>query len=54
MSGGQRTATVITQRDSILLEINQQNFYKVLSQNLLLAKEIESLAAHRLTNDSLR
>lgn len=54
MSGGQRTATVITQRDSVLLEISQQNFYQVLSQNLLLAKEIESLAAQRLTNDSLR
>ncbi|NUN07233.1 MAG: cyclic nucleotide-binding domain-containing protein [Bdellovibrio sp.] len=54
MSGGKRTATVTTQRDSVLLEIQQQNFYQVLAQNLILAKEIEKLAAQRLQNDSQR
>ncbi|HEY1078644.1 MAG TPA: cyclic nucleotide-binding domain-containing protein [Bdellovibrio sp.] len=54
MSGGKRTATVTTQRDSVLLEIHQQNFYQVLAQNLILAKEIETLAVQRLHNDSQR
>lgn len=54
MSQGQRTATVTSQQDSILLEIQQNDFYRVLSQNLILAKEIESLAAQRLVNDANR
>ncbi|MEK2645006.1 cyclic nucleotide-binding domain-containing protein [Bdellovibrio sp. BCCA] len=54
MSGGQRTATVTTQQNSVLLEIHQNDFYRVLSQNLLLAKEIETLAAERLANDAKR
>ncbi|WII72017.1 cyclic nucleotide-binding domain-containing protein [Bdellovibrio sp. 22V] len=54
MSGGQRTATVTTQQNSVLLEIQQTDFYRVLSQNLILAKEIESLAAQRLQNDTTR
>ncbi|MNK52432.1 cAMP-activated global transcriptional regulator CRP [compost metagenome] len=54
MSGGQRTATVSTQRDSILLEIQQNAFYKMLGQNLILAKELEALAASRLQNDTRR
>lgn len=54
MSGGLRTATVTTQQDSILLEIHQNDFYRVLGQNLFLAKEIESLAAQRLANDAAR
>lgn len=54
MSGGQRTATVTTQQNSVLLEIQQNDFYRVLSQNLFLAKEIETLAAQRLSNDGKR
>jgi len=54
MSGGQRTATATTQQDSVLLEIHQNDFYRVLSQNLLLAKEIETLAAQRLAQDAKR
>lgn len=54
MNGGQRTATITTQQNSILLEIYQNDFYRVLSQNLILAKEIETLAAQRLENDAKR
>lgn len=54
VSGGVRTATVTTQRECILLEIHQNDFYKMLSQNLLLAKEIETLAMQRLSHDQQR
>ncbi|MBO9666921.1 MAG: cyclic nucleotide-binding domain-containing protein [Bdellovibrio sp.] len=54
MSGGVRTATVSTQLASIFLEIQQNDFYKMLSQNLILAKEIETLAAERLSKDAQR
>jgi CRP-like cAMP-binding protein len=54
MSGGVRTATVTTQTDSILLEINQNHFYTVLAQNLVLAKKIEELALQRLSKDASR
>lgn len=54
MSGGQRTATVTTQQNSVFLEIQQNDFYRVLSQNLILAKEIEALAAERLAKDAKR
>ncbi len=47
MSGGRRTATVTTQQDSVLLEIQQNDFYRILAQNIVLAKEIETLAAER-------
>lgn len=54
MTSGTRTATIKTQQDSVLLEIQQQDFYKVLSQNLFLAKELENLAAQRLLADKNR
>lgn len=54
MSGGVRTATITTQSNSILLEISQQHFYTVLSQNLVLAKKIEDLAHQRLKKDQAR
>lgn len=54
VSQGYRTATVLAQQDTVLLEIHQNDFYRVLSQNLILAKEIENLAAQRLANDSNR
>ncbi|MNL37937.1 hypothetical protein D3C87_1601150 [compost metagenome] len=54
MSGGVRTATVTTQKESVLLEISQSHFYQVLAQNLILAKKIEELALQRLHKDSQR
>lgn len=54
MSGGVRTATVTTQKESVLLEISQSYFYQVLAQNLILAKKIEELALQRLHKDSQR
>lgn len=54
VSQGKRTATVTSQQDTILLEIRQNDFYRVLSQNLILAKEIETLANQRLENDLKR
>ncbi|WP_413294385.1 cyclic nucleotide-binding domain-containing protein [Bdellovibrio sp. HCB185ZH] len=51
VSGGVRTATVTTQRDTVLLEIEQNAFYKTLAQNLVLAKVIETLAAQRIARD---
>lgn len=51
VSGGVRTATVTTQRDTVLLEIEQNAFYKMLAQNLVLAKLIETLAADRIARD---
>jgi len=53
-SGGVRTASAIAQRECVFLEIHQNDFYKMLSQNLLLAKEIETLAMQRLANDQQR
>lgn len=54
ISSGKRTATVQTQQECLLLEINQHSFYKVLSQNLLLAKELEGLAYQRIVKDQSR
>lgn len=54
VSGGQRTATVTTQRDSILMEIQQNDFYRILSQNIILAVEMENLAAFRVQKDQSR
>ena len=47
ITGGARTATVEILEDAILLEINRNNFYKLLSENLLLACEFEKLARLR-------
>lgn len=54
MSGGVRTATATTQQETLLLEIQQQDFYRVMSQNIFLAREIETLAAQRLSADQAR
>ncbi len=54
VSGGVRTATVTTQQDSVLLEIHQNDFYQILTQNLILAKEIEELANQRIGADRKR
>lgn len=54
MSGGVRTATVTTMKDSLVVEIQQAEFYKMLGQNLLLARDLESLAAERIQRDQMR
>lgn len=54
MSGGVRTATAYSELESLLLEIPIEAFYRVMAQNLFLAKEIEELAAHRLESDRKR
>ncbi len=53
-NGGLRTATVTTQRESLVLEIQQESFYRMLGQNIVLAKELENLAAERLQKDANR
>ena len=47
VSGGKRTATAQAQRDSVLLQIDMPEFYELLSMNLILAKEIETVAWKR-------
>ena|GEM_PF-725931 len=54
MNGGIRSASVQTTTNSIFLELNQQSFYKILAQNLILAKEVEVVAASRLQADAAR
>ncbi len=54
MSAGQRTASAYSEVESLLLEIPLEAFYKVMSQNIFLAKEIEELAAQRLESDKKR
>lgn len=53
-TGGMRSATALAQNDCLLLEIKQSDFYRLLSQNLFLAKELETLAINRLTKDAHR
>jgi CRP-like cAMP-binding protein len=53
-TGGVRTATVLAQRNTKLLEIHRTQFYKLLSHNLYLAKEIQNLADQRLVKDTQR
>jgi len=54
ISGGRRTACVYSQHNTILLEIHKNEFYTLLSQNLFLAKEIQTLAAKRVKDDRIR
>jgi CRP-like cAMP-binding protein len=51
---GVRTATVVSQRESLLVEINQKEFYKLLGQNLFLGKYLQQLAGERLEKDFKR
>jgi len=44
---GVRTATIMAQRDTTLLEIQAKDFYSILAGNLLLAREFEKLALER-------
>ncbi len=54
VSQGKRTADVQSQNECLLLEIHQNDFYRLLSQNLFLAKELEILAYERILSDSIR
>ena len=54
MNDGRRTATVIGQRNTKLLEIHRNEFYKLLAKNLYLAKEFQLLADQRLQKDTNR
>lgn len=54
ISAGRRTATAISMDECLLLEINKDIFYKILSRNFFLACEVESLAWDRITKDKQR
>ncbi len=51
MTNGIRTASAFAAGSATLLEITRNDFYKLLSKNLFLAKEIQSLAFARLKKD---
>lgn len=51
---GLRTATVLCQKNTLLLEIHQSEFYRLLSLNLSLAKEIETIVLQHFKNDAAR
>ncbi len=44
---GKRTATVVADKDSVLMHISLQKFYHLLSQNLYLAKTLQELSQQR-------
>lgn len=54
MTNGIRTASVFSNGPTTLLEIDRNDFYHLLSQNLFLAKEIQNLAFQRLNKDQQR
>lgn len=51
---GIRSASVISQKESLLLEINQNEFYRLLAQNIFLGKILQELAIQRLAKDQQR
>jgi CRP-like cAMP-binding protein len=51
---GVRSASVVAQKETLMLEINQAEFYKLLSQNIFLAKYLQEIAMHRLHKDHQR
>lgn len=51
---GIRSATVTAQRETLLVEIHQKEFYKLLGQNLFLGKYLQQLAGARLEKDHQR
>lgn len=53
-SGGVRTASIHASSDCLLMEIQQNAFYSLLGQNILIAKELEQLAFQRLEADRRR
>ena len=53
-SGGLRTATVIAERETLLLRIKNKDFFNLMFRNLALAKEVQRLAHLRREQDLLR
>lgn len=53
-AGGKRTATVRAETNTMVLEIQKDDFFKMLGQNIILAKEIEKLAEERIGHDRQR
>ena len=51
VSGGTRTASATATKNSLLLEIEQTEFYEVLSTHLTLAKHLEEIAWQRANED---
>ncbi|NUM59159.1 MAG: cyclic nucleotide-binding domain-containing protein [Bdellovibrionaceae bacterium] len=51
---GIRTARAKAQVDTLLLELNAQDFFDLLADNLFLAKEIEAIAYQRVKSDQKR
>lgn len=51
---GRRTATIRATQDCLFHEISKDHFFKLLGQNLFLAKELENIARHRLERDQRR
>ncbi len=54
LNEGRRTATVIAQRNTKLLEIQRSEFYRLLAKNLYLAKEFQILAQKRIQRSVAR
>ena len=50
VSSGERTATVETISETLVLEIHKDHFYQMLSENILLGCEFEKLARLRIHN----
>ena len=47
ITGGKRTASVLTENEGIALEIHRSKFYKLMAENLLLGCEFERMAQER-------
>jgi len=54
LNGGMRSATVISQGESVVVEFSRNDFYNLLSQNLYLANEMQTLAQARFEKDQKR
>lgn len=54
MATGGRTAEALALENTLLLEVSQENFFRLLTKNLALAARLEALAEARLKNDSNR
>lgn len=53
-TGGVRTASIHALEHTLLLEIDQKSFYQLLTQNIFLAAELESLVTERILADQQR
>lgn len=54
LNSGIRTASIQTQRETLLMEITQVDFFKLLAQNIFLATQIQKLAIQRVKKDQIR